>query len=88
MISGVELDDRQGRVTVLDISDSPGFAARILRRIAEENIFVDMIVQNISLVGNAEPVNHSTQERRRTGRRGGCPVVGPVVSVWRRPSPS
>jgi aspartate kinase len=51
VISAVELDDRQGRVTVLELSDQPGFAARILRRIAEENIFVDMIVQNISLVG-------------------------------------
>jgi aspartate kinase len=51
VISGVELDDRQGRVTVLDLSDRPGIAARILRRIADENIFVDMIVQNVSLVG-------------------------------------
>jgi aspartate kinase len=51
VISGVELDDRQGRITVFDVSDRPGFAARILRRVAEENIFVDMIVQNISLVG-------------------------------------
>jgi aspartate kinase len=51
VISGVELDDRQGRVTVLDIPDRPGFAAGILRRFADRNIFVDMIVQNISLVG-------------------------------------
>ena len=50
MISGVELDDRQGRVTVLSIPDRPGFAAQILRRVAEETILVDMIVQNISLV--------------------------------------
>ena len=28
VISGVELDDRQGRVTVLDIPDRPGFAAQ------------------------------------------------------------
>ena len=51
MITGVELDDRQGRVTVLEISDQPGSAARILRRIADENLFVDMIVKNISLAG-------------------------------------
>ena len=51
MITGVELNDRQGRVTILKISDQPGSAARILRRIADENLFVDMIVQDISLVG-------------------------------------
>jgi aspartate kinase len=51
VISGVELDDRQGRVTVLEVPDRPGYAARIFRRVAEENGFVDMIVQNISLVG-------------------------------------
>ncbi len=51
MITGVELDDWQGRVTVLNIPDRPGFAAQILRRVADEAIFVDMIVQNISLVG-------------------------------------
>ncbi len=51
VITAVELDDRQGRVTILNMPDTPGFAPQILRRIAEESIFVDMIVQNISLMG-------------------------------------
>ncbi len=66
VISGVELDDSQGRVTVLDIPDRPGFAAGILRRIADRNIFVDMIVQNISLVGTPNlsiTVPHKDVER-------------------------
>jgi aspartate kinase len=52
VITGVELDERQGRITILDVPDRPGSAGRILRRIADENIFVDMIVQNVSLVGS------------------------------------
>jgi aspartate kinase len=77
VISGVELDDRQGRVTVLNIPDCPGFAAEILRRVAEETIFVDMIVQNISLVGT--PNLSITVPRRDVERAAAviAAVVGP-----------
>jgi aspartate kinase len=77
VISGVELDDRQGRVTVLNIPDRPGFAAQLLRRVAEEAIFVDMIVQNISLVGT--PNLSITVPRRDVERAAAviAEVVGP-----------
>ena len=77
VISGVELDDRQGRVTVLNIPDRPGFAAQILRRVAEETILVDMIVQNISLVGT--PNLSITVPRRDVERAAAviAEVVGP-----------
>ncbi len=52
VISGVEHDDRQARVTILDVPDQPGTAARIFRRIADVGISVDMIVQNVSTVGS------------------------------------
>ena len=77
MITGVELDVRQGCVTVLNIPDRPGFAAQILRRLAEETIFVDMIVQNISLVGT--PNLSITVPRRDVDRAAAviAEVVGP-----------
>jgi aspartate kinase len=77
VISGVELDDRQGRVTVLDMPDRPGFAARILRQVADENILVDTIVQNVSLVGT--PNFSFTVPRREVARaaRAAASVVGP-----------
>jgi aspartate kinase len=77
VITGIELDDRQGRVTVLNIPDRPGFAAQILRRVAEETIFVDMIVQNISLVGT--PNLSITVPRRDVERAAAviAEVVGP-----------
>jgi aspartate kinase len=79
VISGVELDDRQGRITVYDVSDRPGFAARILRRVAEENIFVDMIVQNISLVGKPNlSITVSRDEVERASR-----VAASVVGTGR-----
>jgi aspartate kinase len=45
VISDVELDTTQARVTVLDLPDQPGHAAGVFTAIAEAGIFVDMIVQ-------------------------------------------
>jgi aspartate kinase len=52
VISGVELDDQQARVTLFNVPDQPGYAARVFRRIAESNVLVDMIVQNVSASGS------------------------------------
>ncbi|HMB08424.1 MAG TPA: ACT domain-containing protein, partial [Isosphaeraceae bacterium] len=52
VISGVELDEGQARVTVFDVPDRPGYAARVFGRIAAAGVFVDMIVQNVSTAGN------------------------------------
>jgi aspartate kinase len=51
VISGVELDEQQARITVHDVPDRPGRAARIFRAIADAQIIVDMIVQNFSPIG-------------------------------------
>ena len=76
VITGVELDDRQGRVTILEISDQPGSAAQILRRIADENLFVDMIVQNISLVGTPNLSLTVAARDVETAARAAASVVG------------
>jgi aspartate kinase len=52
VISGVELDEHQARITLFDVPDQPGYAARVFRTIAEAGVFVDMIVQNVSTAGN------------------------------------
>jgi aspartate kinase len=52
VISGVDLDTRQARLTLLDIPDRPGFAARVFRLVGDANVLVDMIVQNVSTAGN------------------------------------
>jgi aspartate kinase len=46
VISDVSLDDSQGRITIVDVPDEPGIAARIFAGIAAAGIFVDMIVQS------------------------------------------
>jgi aspartate kinase len=52
VISGVELDTSQARITLLDLPDRPGHAARVFQEIADAGVFVDMIVQNAAQVGN------------------------------------
>jgi aspartate kinase len=51
VIAGVELDETQGRITLFDVPDRPGYAARVFRAIADTGVFVDMIVQNVSQDG-------------------------------------
>lgn len=47
VVSAVAHDKNQSKITVLGVRDRPGAAARIFRAIAERNIIVDMIGQNI-----------------------------------------
>jgi aspartate kinase len=47
VISGVELDERQARITLTDVPDQPGYAAKVFRLIGDASILVDMIVQNV-----------------------------------------
>lgn len=47
VVSGVTYDKNQVKVTVMGVPDKPGVAAKIFGGIAENNILVDMIIQNI-----------------------------------------
>ena len=48
VISGVDLDESQARVTLLNLPDRPGQADSVFRAIGSAGINVDMIVQDIS----------------------------------------
>ena len=48
VIRGVALDKNQAKVTLVGVPDQPGVAARIFKALADANINVDMIVQNVS----------------------------------------
>ena len=48
LITAVAIDEGEVKITVLDVPDKPGVAAKIFAGIAEKNINVDMIIQNIS----------------------------------------
>jgi aspartate kinase len=48
VIRGVSLDKNQAKLTLVQVPDRPGVAALVFKSIAEANVNVDMIVQNIS----------------------------------------
>jgi aspartate kinase len=53
VVRGVAVDKDQTKVIVSNIPDKPGSAGRVFRALADANIIVDMIVQNIGRNGIA-----------------------------------
>jgi aspartate kinase len=54
MVSGVAHDTGEGKVVIRRVPDKPGVAAEIFTALADENINVDMIVQNVGLDGTTD----------------------------------
>src|SRR6185312_5769265 len=53
IITGVAHDRSEAKITVVSVPDKPGQAARIFRAVAEAEINIDMIVQNVSVAATA-----------------------------------
>ncbi len=54
-VSGIAVNQDEAQLTIIGVVDKPGIAAKILGPIADANIEVDMIVQNVSAHdGNAD----------------------------------
>lgn len=48
IITGVSYDNNQVKITVYGLEDKPGMAADLFGQLAEQNVNVDLIVQNVS----------------------------------------
>ncbi|HTB80605.1 MAG TPA: aspartate kinase [Opitutaceae bacterium] len=53
VVRGVAVDKDQAKIIVSNILDKPGSAAKVFRALADANIIVDMIVQNVGRHGIA-----------------------------------
>ncbi len=51
VIRGVAVDKNQAKVTIAHVPDKPGVAARVFKAVADGNINIDVIVQNVSEKG-------------------------------------
>lgn len=51
LVSGIALDKNQARITLRGVIDKPGIAAEIFDSLAQKNINVDMIIQNMGVDG-------------------------------------
>lgn len=54
IISGIAFDKNQARINIRGVPDKPGIAYQILGSIADANIEVDMIVQNVGAEGTTD----------------------------------
>jgi len=50
IITGVAHDRSEAKVTIVGIPDVPGYAAKIFRAVADADVNIDMVLQNISKV--------------------------------------
>jgi aspartate kinase len=62
VVSGIAYAKDEAKVTLLRIDDKPGVAARIFGPLAEANVNVDMIVQNLSSDGRHTDMTFTVQE--------------------------
>jgi aspartate kinase len=73
VVSGVAYDRNQARITIQGLPDRPGIAGTLFKDVAEANVNVDMIVQNVSTDGQATDISFTVPKteikkaRRITG---------------------
>jgi aspartate kinase len=61
VVSGIAYAKDEAKVTILKVADKPGVAARVFGPLAEANINVDMIVQNLSADGRHTDLTFTVQ---------------------------
>lgn len=53
-ISSITHDTDEAKITILDVPDRPGIAAKVFRTLADANINIDIIIQNVSEKGTTD----------------------------------
>lgn len=54
ILTGVAHDRSEAKVTIVGIPDYPGYAAKVFRAIADADVNIDMVLQNVSKVENGK----------------------------------
>ncbi len=54
VVRGISHDLKESRITVVNVPDKPGIAAKLFSALGNANIVVDMIVQNVSHKGHTD----------------------------------
>ena len=54
VVRGISIERNQAKVTITNVPDKPGAASRIFTALAEANMSIDVIVQNVSVSGTTD----------------------------------
>jgi aspartate kinase len=57
VVSGIAYNVNEAKITVAGVADRPGVAAKLFGAVAEANVVVDMIVQNVSQDGSTTDIS-------------------------------
>jgi aspartate kinase len=88
-IDEIALDESQARVSVSNVPDQPGIAARVFEEVAKAGIFVDMIVQSTGRDGRANlsftvpqaSLKQAVETAKKIGAALGCGGVDSAPQV-------
>lgn len=83
LVSGVTASKKEAKVTIRSVPDRPGVAAKIFKELANTNVNIDMIVQNVSRTGTTdvsftvphEDLKKTLEISRKVARRIGAEQV-------------
>jgi aspartate kinase len=79
LISGIAFNRDEAKLTINGVPDRPGIASKILGPIADANIEVDMIIQNIADDATTDftfTVNRNDYQRAKTALEATCAELG------------
>ena len=54
ILTGVAHDRSEAKVTIVGIPDHPGYAAKVFRAVADADVNIDMVLQNVSKIENGK----------------------------------
>jgi aspartate kinase len=54
ILTGVAHDRSEAKVTIVGIPDYPGYAAKVFRAVADADVNIDMVLQNVSKIENGK----------------------------------
>jgi aspartate kinase len=75
IVAGVAADKKTAKLTVRALPDHPGVVASVFEPLAEANISVDMIIQNVSKAGHTDltfTVSHEDADRAESIAKLAC----------------
>ena len=84
VIRGVSLERDQAKLTITGVQDKPGTAAKIFGAVADANIIIDMIVQNVSKTGVTDisfTVNKTDLPKAEEALKPALPDLGDGVTT-------
>ena len=71
ILTGVAHDRSEAKVTVVGLPDVPGYAAKVFRAVADADVNIDMVLQNISKIEDGKTDITFTCSRESGPGRGG-----------------